>query len=152
LKFYWPGVYKNHGIATWFGVQKRNKGEYSFSDVINLPRGWYSTNSNLLISASVNYSLPLFYPDWNLGKLIYISRVKASLFYDYGWLSGNIITNNIITGTFQKRMISLGMDLTADSNFMRLYAPADIGIRSTWLPGIQKFNLEFLFSIDFTSF
>jgi hypothetical protein len=27
--------------------------------------------------------LPLFYPDWGFGNLIYVQRVRANLFYDY---------------------------------------------------------------------
>jgi hypothetical protein len=31
----------------------------------------------------VNYHLPLFYPDWGFGQLVYFLRVRANLFYDY---------------------------------------------------------------------
>jgi hypothetical protein len=152
LKCFWPGILNNHGIVTYFGIQKRTQGEYSFSDVIDIPHGWNSTNSNMLVSTSVKYSLPLFYPDWNLGKFIYLSRLRTTLFYDDGWLKGYTYKNNVISGTFEKRMTSLGMDLTADSHLLRLYAPANIGIRTAYLPRVQKVYLEFLFSVNFTSF
>lgn len=159
LKCYWPGILNNHGIMTYLGIQKRTTGEYSFSDVIDIPIGWKSTNSNSLVTASMRYSLPLFYPDLNFGKFIYIRRIRTSLFYDYGWLKGNKYSNNTVSGTFHHGMTSLGMDLTADSNFLRLYAPANFGIRVAYLPdiqkiypGMQKIYLEFLFSVNFTSF
>ncbi len=32
---------------------------------------------------AANYHLPLVYPDWGFGNLIYFLRIRANLFYDY---------------------------------------------------------------------
>lgn len=37
-----------------------------------------------LVKLGATYGLPLFYPDWSAGQLLYIKRVSANTFYDYG--------------------------------------------------------------------
>ena len=31
----------------------------------------------------VNYHLPLLYPDWGFGNIVYFTRIRANVFYDY---------------------------------------------------------------------
>jgi hypothetical protein len=153
LRAYVPGLWANHGVSLYAGIQKRERGEkYGFGDVVRMPRGWNSTNNNQLTSISAEYRLPLFYPDINFGRWVYFRRVKAAIFGDYAWLSGNIYKNGNIEGTFSREVSSVGIDLTSDINVLRLYAPANAGLRTTYIPERNKFNFEFLFSIDFTSF
>ena len=42
-------------------------------------------------SFSVNYALPIWYPDIALGPILYIQRIKANCFYDYGKGTGTIL-------------------------------------------------------------
>jgi hypothetical protein len=30
-----------------------------------------------------NYDMPLFYPDWGMGNMLYFLRIRANLFYDW---------------------------------------------------------------------
>jgi hypothetical protein len=30
-----------------------------------------------------NYHMPLFYPDWGFGNIVYFLRVRSNFFYDY---------------------------------------------------------------------
>lgn len=153
FRAYVPGLSANHGVILYAGIQQRERGEkYGFGDIVRMPRGWMSTNNNQLTSVSAEYRLPLFYPDKNIGKWLYFRRVKAAIFGDYAWLSGNIYRNGNIEGTFSREISSVGIDLTSDINVLRLYAPANAGLRTTYIPERNKFTFEFLFSIDFTSF
>jgi hypothetical protein len=151
---YWPGFMKNHGFSTYAGFQMRQgvKDKYSFGDVISMPRGTQRIDNNKLFRSSVAYSMPLMYPDWNLGKLVYLKRIKATLFYDFAWMERNRIQNGNITGTFTEKISSVGLDLSGDANFMRFYAPANVGLRTIYLPQTGKFVFGFLYSVDFTSF
>jgi hypothetical protein len=151
---YLPGIIDNHGISIYAGFQNRNRGaSYGFSDAVRMPRGWHSINNRKLNSFSAEYRLPLLYPDRNLSKLVYFRRVKASLFGDYARAVGDIYNNDReISGTFVKDFYSVGADLTADINFMRIYAPANAGVRTIFIPESRKFAFELLLSIDFTSF
>lgn len=153
VRAYLPGFSGNHGVSLFGGVQQRVRGEkYGFGDVIRMPRGWRSLNNNHLTTVSGEYRLPVFYPDINLGRWVYFRRVKAAIFGDYAWLSGNIYRNGEVEGKFSREISSIGLDLTSDINILRLYAPANAGLRTIYIPETNKFNFEFLFSIDFTSF
>lgn len=153
FRAYLPGLSANHGFTLYAGIQQRVRGEkYGFGDVVRMPRGWNSANNNQFTSVSAEYRLPLFYPDKNIGRWVYIRRVKAAFFGDYAWLSGNIYKNGNIEGSFSREVSSVGLDLTTDINVLRLYAPASAVLRTIYIPEKNRFNFEFLFSIDFTSF
>jgi hypothetical protein len=36
-----------------------------------------------MYKVGVNYHLPLFYPDWGFGSIVYFLRVRANAYYDY---------------------------------------------------------------------
>lgn len=150
---YLPGFTKTHGTYTYLAFQDRTPGDYSYSDAVSIPRGWHSFRSTRLVSASVRYVFPLLYPDLNLGKFIYFRRIKAALFYDAARMEDDSDTSGKGKGlVFRKSLQSLGADLTADSNFLRFYAPVDMGIRAVYLPEGKRMAYEFLLSVDFNSF
>jgi hypothetical protein len=149
---YLPGIKPNHGIRIYAGGQdKFSPGGIGFSDAIRYPRGWGKINTNQMLSFASDYKFPVFYPEWSFGGFIYLKRVNASLFADYGHMNGNIYKNGEISGSFETNISSYGIELTGDANFLRFYAPAEIGFRTSYLPETKNFYLEFLFSIDFNS-
>ncbi len=149
---YLPGLMKNHGISIYSGIQKKEPGEkYGFGEAIRYPRGWGKVNTTEMYSMAVDYKLPLFYPEWSVGGLVYVQRVKASIFGDYAQLQGNIYDNGNIVGRYKKNINSFGAEITGDVNFLRFYAPANIGVRASYLPETQNIYFDFLFSIDLTS-
>jgi hypothetical protein len=152
MKFYLPGFANHHGFSFYLGAQRKNRGEYGFGDVLTLPVGWKPISNNTLISSTVKYTLPLFYPDWNMGRFLYLKRIKAAFFYQNAWLEGNIYQNEVATGTFRKSMDSVGLDLSANCHFLRFYAPVELGARIAYLPGLRRMAAEMLFSVDFSSF
>jgi len=151
LQNYWPGFMKNHGVTTCLGGQQRGNGPY-FGDILRMPRGWPTYNSNRMISSCIEYKMPLLYPDLEVGKLIYLRRIKTALFFDHAWLEENLTNNGKTNGTIQRRLTSAGVDIIFDSNLLRFYAPVNIGFRTSYLPEISDIRLEFIFSVDFRSF
>jgi hypothetical protein len=152
MKLFLPGIAQHHGFSYYAGVQKRNRGEYGFGDILSVPVGWRPMNSNIMICSTVKYAFPLFYPDWHADRLLYLRRIRAAFFYQHAWLEGDVYQNGAVAGTFRKSMSSLGLDLSANCNFLRFYAPFEIGARTSYLPGLRKMAAEFLLSVDFTSF
>lgn len=147
-----PGIMANHGIRIYSGVQVKNPdSDYMFSDRIRYPRGWLKANTTKAYSFGIDYKMPLFYPEWNVGGLVYLKRVKASLFADYASLSGNTYDNGKVVDTFITNISSYGVELTGDANFLRFYAPVEMGTRGSYLPETKSVYFEFLFSIDFNS-
>ena len=147
-----PGFMPNHGIKIYSGRQhKKSDSHNSFSERISYPRGWGKINTNDAFSLAFDYKLPLFYPEWNVGSIAYLKRINASVFADYASLKGNLYSNGNLTGTFNKKITSYGVELTGDANFLRFYAPVEIGTRASYMKEISNFYFEFLFSIDFNS-
>ena len=93
-----------------------------------------------LYKFSIDYKLPVLYPDLNIGPIIYIKRLKANLFYDYAEGKSPAGIN-----TYQ----STGIELTADMHIFRLLFPFDLGVRYIYLPELKESKFEFMFSIDF---
>ncbi len=149
---YFPGILPNHGISTYFGYQAKNTGQHSrYSDAIRYPRGWNSLDNKMMYTASVDYKFPLFYPDWSLGSIIYLKRLKASLFADYAHQYGDLYEDGKVTGSFSRDISSLGVEFTGDIHLLRFYAPIDTGFRAAYMPQLGKMHYALLFSIDFNS-
>jgi len=150
--FYIPGFMPNHGIRIYGGAQdKMYSGTIGFSDVIRYPRGWGKINTNQMASFASDYKFPVFYPEWSVGGLLYLQRVNASIFADYAYLTANLYHHGNVSGTFDSKISSFGIELTGNANFLRFYAPVEIGVRASYLPKMENVYFDFLFSIDFNS-
>ncbi|MGE5394460.1 MAG: hypothetical protein ACM3P1_06920 [Candidatus Saccharibacteria bacterium] len=152
---YLPGLLKNNGIKIYQGYQvKTFSATSTFSNFVHFPRGIQNYTNNRMYSLSVDYRMPLVYPDVSVGKLLYLKRVKTSLFYDYAWVSSPAFTQNhtFIPNYYQFALNSTGMDLTADFHVLRSIIPLQAGLRSVYLPQSGKMVFEFLFSVDFNGF
>jgi hypothetical protein len=157
---YYPGFFIHHGFSLYTAVQQRDRGDFrSFNDV-NLPIGWTVNNlpdwwskadRDFIMTLSVRYIFPVFYPEWNISKLVYFKRVKAALFYDLGWIKGKEVQNGKTTESYENRLTSFGTDITADMHLFRFYAPFDAGVKIAYLPQIGKPAFQLLLSVDFTS-
>ncbi|NTV84028.1 MAG: hypothetical protein HGA23_06995, partial [Bacteroidales bacterium] len=89
LSLYFPGIVKHHSFRVYGGYQERITEYYPYSDQILIARGFSGIYAGEMFSSSVNYEFPIFYPDWNIGPVVYLKRLKAALFYDQTWTSGS---------------------------------------------------------------
>jgi hypothetical protein len=78
-----PGLARHHSLR-FEGGYERNNGNYFFSSQLLFPRGYSAVTGANLTKLSTSYALPLLYPDWALGHLLYVKRLSANAFYDYG--------------------------------------------------------------------
>ena len=139
LTLYFPGLFRHHGFRLYGGYQDRVVNHYYYSGIINLPRGYSGIYADRVFSGSVSYAFPIFYPDWNIGPIVYLKRLKGNVFYDYA--------RNIDTEPIQIYQ-SIGLDLTVDFNLFRHFAPFTAGLRSIYFPGTSTFGFEFLYSLN----
>ena len=140
---YFPGIDRHHGIWLYGGYQQRNEKDvygYSFSNLIAYPRGYTSVYDDNLVSLSLNYKLPLWYPDFSFGSVVYLKRLKLNLFYD--WATGR---NSGYMNNYQ----SVGSELTADFHFLRFVAPIEMGVRSIFFPSTGGWGFEFLYAVSY---
>ena len=91
------------------------------------PRGYKNIISKELELYSVDYVLPLAYPDFNLSSLLYLKRIRTGLFYDYGAGTGNYYFKNSGSGqtlesyhNYKETFRSFGFELMADFYILRI--------------------------------
>jgi len=79
--FYLPGFSNNHSIVVSAAYQQRDTlQQYLFSNGFPFSRGYYAVDFPSMWKLGLNYHLPIAYPEWGLGNLIYIARVRANAF------------------------------------------------------------------------
>jgi hypothetical protein len=82
--WYFPGISKDHSIIINTAFHGRDT-----SSNINLPtafpfaRGYVGLNLHRMLKFGANYHMGLLYPDWGFANIIYFTRVRANLFYDF---------------------------------------------------------------------
>ncbi|MEI6435642.1 MAG: hypothetical protein WCP32_12410 [Bacteroidota bacterium] len=91
-----------------------------------------------MVSLQFNYKFPILYPDFSIGSVLYLKRVKMNLFYD--WTKG--LENQSAT-IYQ----STGAELTFDFHLLRFVAPFEMGVRTLYYPDSAGWGWEFLYSI-----
>lgn len=122
---YFPGLLKHHSLQVYTGFQYKVIADYNFYDKVVYPRGYMYLvqNQDEVMSVLTSYKLPLAYPDLHCGSVLYMKRMKATLFYDYATaytLGGNSVLQ------------SAGVDLLADMHVLRFFTPVDVGIRAAF--------------------
>ena len=146
LTTYWPGIIRNHGLMIRVGYQYQdldNKALYLPKHLLEKPRGYhfqYQTRQQWAFKG--DYALPLLSPDWSIGSLIYIRRLRANLFYD-------LSRNQASSKSRWSNQSSYGGDLIFDWNVLRMSYPLTTGIRLIQPIDYGKFQVEALFSISF---
>ncbi|RLD46979.1 MAG: hypothetical protein DRI86_01720 [Bacteroidetes bacterium] len=137
---YLPFITRHSGMKTYIGLQYKNKEQFSYSNIIEMPRGLVGVISNNSESFIIKqtFAIPLLYPDISISSLAYIKRVKTYLFADY--LFGDDLYS------------SIGADIRFDVHFLRTIAPVDIGLRTSFVTDYsnneQQVVYQFLLSIS----
>jgi hypothetical protein len=81
---YLPGLANNHNIVLSAAYHARDTmSQYFYSNNFPFARGYTAVDFPRMWKFGVNYHLPLLYPDWGFGQLIYFLRIRTNLFYDY---------------------------------------------------------------------
>ncbi len=139
MVLYFPGLFRHHGFKIYGGYQDRIVDNYNYSGLINNPRGYSGIYANKMFSGSVAYEFPVCYPDWHIGPILYLKRIKAAVFYDYALAFDHEPDIN-----YQ----SLGADVTFDFHLFRLFAPLEAGLRTIYFPESQTVGFEFIYRMN----
>lgn len=144
LRVYLPGLVRNHSLQLYSGFQTLgiSSDGYRFAGDVSLPAGYSVRTPDEMIRIRPSYSMPLFYPDWNIGTFFYLKRIRANLFYDYA-------LNLEDTSRYYTAM---GVDLITDFHLLALPAPITAGIRAAYLPEADDINVSLIFNLDFTQY
>src|SRR5690606_34896290 len=110
---YFPGVVRNHSTTIRIGFQK-GAGIYSSVNDIPMVSGFdYLDAEKINNTVLASYHLPLAYPDWEIGSLAYIKRIKGGLFADF--------QNLRPANRASLRPRTFGVELRTDLNLLRFY-------------------------------
>lgn len=82
-QLYLPGILSNHALVMGFNYQMRDTlRQYFFSNGFAMARGYMGLDYPRMWRTSINYHMPLFYPDAGIGNLVYFLRIRSNFFYD----------------------------------------------------------------------
>jgi hypothetical protein len=125
---YLPGLSSNHSLVLNGAFQKKDTLNDLFSNNFSYSRGYDALSQPTMYKAGVNYHLPLFYPDWGFGNMVFFQRVRINAFYDYTSVSAK---NNEGSITYLKNR-STGAELYFDTKLWNAL-PAIFEIRFSHL-------------------
>lgn len=120
---YFPGLARHHSLIVGAAYEEQDPADYRFESEIIFPRGYDYAFHRKLGRISVDYALPLAYPDLALGSLVFLKRISVNLFYDHGraW-----------DGGLRTEYDSAGLDLLFDACFMRIPITINFGLRTSY--------------------
>jgi hypothetical protein len=116
------GPFPHHGVSAIAAIEEQRPGNYAYSSELPFARGYDARARFKIWRAGGSYALPLWYPDVNVGPLLFVRRVQAEAFGDYsiGYSSG---------GRFKTYCRSAGVELTSD------FVP--FSMNQTWRAGVR---------------
>ena len=155
LSFYTPGLLPNNGIKFRYEREKQGDALFSLGNRISFPRGYNNIISKDLSFISADYSLPLAYPDFNIWSLVYLKRIRCTLFGDYAKGTDNLYLKTNGTGlaldysnNYSEKFSSFGFELLADFHVLRLPFMISGGVQTAWLGISEKPFTKILFNIE----
>jgi hypothetical protein len=154
-KFYLPGLLHHHSLQFSVGYQEQVPASTSYyysGSFLSFPRGYTTYSTYKLNTFTSTYAFPLFYPDFALGPIFYLKRIRSNLFCDIAKEGYKYRNNekNIVWGS--ANYISTGIDLLADFHFLRIIFPIQAGVRMVYFPQTNEYTSQLLFNIDLSNY
>lgn len=116
------GPIPHHGLSAIAAIEEQRPTNYAYSSQLPFARGYDARARFRIWRAGGSYALPLWYPDLNVGPLLFVRRLQGETFGDYsvGYSSG---------GRFKTFYRSVGVELSAD------FVP--FSMNQTWRAGVR---------------
>jgi hypothetical protein len=133
---YLPGLRAHDAMRVRAGYQWQNQLQYQFAPTINIARGEGYTSFDRLAMVGFDYSLPLAFTHWELGRVLYVQRLRATLFGDLA--RGNDFRGAATQYTYR----NAGADLLVLFNVLRLRTPIEAGVRATYRGAVGQWLVE----------
>ena len=138
-KFYTPGFGKHNSLSLALSYQTSLGGfqsnevlsELTFKSTMLMPRGFstYDIVNDHYVASSINYQLPLWYPDGGISGLIYFKRLRLNVGVDYAsFRMSNTFDEMGEIVRHRKHIGSMGLDLGVDFNVISMPDAATISV------------------------
>ena len=128
-----PGFASTHSIILRGSFQQRdtlNPG--LFSDAFPYARGYEGRYFSRMWRLSGNYHFPIWCPDFGIGNIVYLQRLRANIFYDFT----KVYSRDKLTTRDQR---SVGAEFFFDTRWWNEY-PLTFGIRISRLLDPDQFD------------
>ena len=147
---YFPGLMRNHGIRFRFETEVQTWQKRLLYNRASFPRSYKNIISKDLRFYSVDYAMPLFYPDLNIPGLIFINRVRSTLFFDQANGRGNAYLNfsPTLVHNYAETFRSYGFELLSDFYLLRIPFRISGGVQSAWKTLNKPPSFELLLNVD----
>ncbi len=143
-RLYFPGLIKHHSLQLNISYEWQEFDNYVYSSMVLFPRGYKSITFPEFFKAGLNYTYPLFCPEFSLLGILYSKRIVNTVFYDYG---------NGYYRTKGYHYRSTGMEFLSETYLFRIAFPVYLGARFSLLfnpkPGEPDHVAEFILSTGF---
>lgn len=147
---YLPGPLKHQTIRLSAYHQKQyplDMTRPAFINLISLPRGLHQIYGEVMTRYSADYHFPILYPDLELGALVYLKRIRGAIWSDH-LVGTNIIVYEPNPHYEDKSFTTVGLDLVADMNFLRIPFPLSLGGRIIYEPVTGNISFEGIYTLD----
>lgn len=144
--FYLPGFAANHSIVLQGSYQQRDTlQQYNFSNGFPFSRGYPDIDFPRMWRFGSNYHFPIAYPEWGFANIVYLSRLRGNVYYDYSKVK------SLRTGR-QFNFNTVGGELYFDTRWWN-QLPVSFGIRYSRLLdagtlGISPNQWELILPVD----
>lgn len=120
--FYLPGLTGNHSLVLTAAYQARDTmQQYLFTNNFPFSRGYEAINFPRMWKIGANYHLPICYPEWGFGNIVYVQRIRGNLFFDH------TVGKSLRTGN-QFQFNTVGAEVYFDTRWWN-QQPISFGIR-----------------------
>ncbi|WP_092673045.1 hypothetical protein [Hymenobacter arizonensis] len=130
-----PGLGRHHAIRLRGGYQWQDQAQYQFAPAVSFPRGQGYTSFDRLRVASLDYSLPLAFTHWELGRWLYVQRLRATVF-------GDVARGSNRLGAGIRDYQNVGLDALVQFNVLRLRTPVEAGVRLVYNTVVRQWVVE----------
>ncbi len=137
---YFPGFIRHQSVVIYGGYNRQHQGDYAFSTLIEIPRGYSGIYEDNMVSLKTDYAFPIAYPDMDWEGAMYLKRISGHLFYDY--LLGK-------TGGKTTRYSGVGAELHTQWNLLGTFPNVQMGLRYTYAIDRKTHVIDFLISMNF---
>lgn len=134
-ELYFPGLLRHHSLVLSGGYEKQNPDNYHFASRMLFARGIDSQYFDTLYRLSLDYALPLCYPEWNIEGLFFLKRLRVNFFHDYVYGRSSRL---------DQHFHSAGVDLLFDFHLFDLPQMIEMGPRFIYSFQEKEFRLEWL--------
>ncbi|HEV7780725.1 MAG TPA: hypothetical protein VGO58_05640 [Chitinophagaceae bacterium] len=126
-----PGFMPAHNIQlAGFFQQIDTLRQVLFGNRFPYSRGYTGRYYSRMWRLSANYHLPLVYPDWGFGNILYLQRLRGNIFYDF---------TNVSDRKASADQRSVGAEIFVDTKWWNQY-PLTFGFRVSRLLDRDQFD------------